>query len=543
VKSAGLFGAACFLFLATAAAAGDETEPNAIDRASMMQESSRLGFSKAEEAYLAAASSGDARSNQRLAHFYMAHGLWVEALARVRDDATSAGTLLAAECDVRMGRNRAALARLLEIAPQDAIAAIALTRLGAYAEAREIFLSTPPPDPSRNLSEEFWLAAAETYAATADADKASNALSHTGEFVNSFAAAHYYLSGLVKSARNDKAGAIANFHRADDSSAGEWGMRARLEIAVSAKDVRSIEALSLQWRGGAFERDLQFALGGMRLAGGDFDRGFAALRQVVDQFPESQAALDAQDQIATTLPKLFLDETGLHPKEAARLFFENVAFAPPGKEGDKLIQEAAEKLKALGLYRQAAQLLDHQVFKRLRGADRARIAADLAELLLEAKNPKSALKAIRATRVAGLPDEVNKRRRQIESKALAQTGKTEEAVALLSETPESTDLKLRAEINWSRRAWPDAARDYAAYFSSLASLTGKEDNSVAVRAATAFLLAGDRAGYRAFSMQASDRLGNTAEAELIRSLGDIDHDQFLAKVMEDYRAVFSGGKS
>lgn len=542
MKRAGFFGAACQLLLATAAAAGDEASPLAIDRVSMMQESSRFGFSKAEESYLAAASSGDARSIRQLAHFYMAHGLWVEALARVRDDATHDGRLLAAECELRMGRHRSALARLSTTAPQDAIAAIALTSLGAYDEAREIFLSTPPPESSRNLSEEFRLAEAETFAATKDADKASEALSRAVGVANSSSAAHHFLLGLVKSARDDKAGAAAEFHRAAKSDADKWGMRARLAIAVSSRDVSALQELSLQWRGGAFERDLQFALGGMRLASGDFDRGFSSLRQVIDQFPESRAALEAQDLISTTLPKLFMDETDLHPKEAARLFFENVAFAPPGKEGDVLIQEASEKLKTLGLYSQAAQLLEHQVFNRLRGADRARVAADLADLLLEAKDPKGALKTIRATRVAGLPNEVNNRRRQLESTALAQTGKTEDAIALLSETPGAADLKLRAEINWSRRAWPEAARDYAAYFLSSASRPDRESKSVAVRAATAFLLAGDRAGYRAFSIQASDRLGNSTEADLILSLGDIDRDQFLAKIMDDYRAVFGDSK-
>lgn len=536
---AALVGSACFLFAASAALADDGADPSAVDRAAMMQESLLVGFSGAEEGYLAAAAAGDPRAARELVHFYMAHGLWAEALARIRNDATPAGQLLAAECDLRMGRNRAAIARLAESAPNDAIAAIALTRLGAYAEARAAFQSGRAPEASRNLSEEFALAAAETFAATGDADKAVAALSGASDP----RAAHDFLTGAIRAARGDKASASAAYRRAAESGEGEWSMRARLALAVAANDVSAVDDLSLQWRGGAFERDLQFALGRMRLAGGDFDRGFAALGQVVDQYPQSQAALNAQDLISATLPKLFADETGLHPKEAARLFFENVAFAPTGREGDALIHEAAGKLEALGLYRQAAQLLDHQVFKRLRGEERATVAADLADLLLQAKDAQGALKVIRSTRIAGLSGAVNLRRRRIESTALAATGKTEEAIALLSDAPAASDLKLRAEINWSRRAWPEAARDYASYVLSLATLANKDDKSAAVRAATAFLLAGDRAGYRAFSLEAVNRLGDAAEADLIRSLGDVDRDQFLAKVMDDYRAVYSGKKS
>lgn len=530
---AALVSTAIFLVAANAAAA---------DRAAMMEETARIGFAKAEELRLAAASARDARATRELAEFYMANGLWVEALARLKDDATAAGKLLAAECELRMGRDRAAAARLADVAPNDAIAAIAWTRLGAYAEARAAFEAARAPEASRNLSDDHALAAAETFAATGDAGKAEAALSRLAE-AKAHRAATAFLTGRIRAMRGDRTGAAAAFRRAAESGESAYAMRARLALAVDAGDVGAVDALSLEWRGGAFERDLRLALGRMRLADGDFDRGFAALGGVVDRFPQSQAALDAQDLISAALPELFADDAGLHPKEAARLFFENVAFAPPGREGDALIHEAAGRLEALGLYRQAAQLLDHQVFKRLRGEDRAIVAGDLAELLLQARDAAGALKVIRATRFAGLSEAANLRRRQIESRALAATGRSEEATALLADAPAASDLKLRADINWTRKSWPEAARDYASYVLSLATLAKKDDKAAAVRAATAYLLAGDRAGYRAFSQEAAQRLGDAAEADLIRSLGDVDRDRFLAKVMDDYRAVYGGGKS
>ncbi len=541
MKQAALFGPACAFLIANAAFA--ETPASAFDRAGLMQEASREGFAAAEERYLAAASAGEARAVIALAQFYMANELWAEALARLKNVPAPEARVLAAECDYRMGRYRSALARLKEAAPNDPIAAISLTRLGAYAEAHEAFQRAPALDASRNLTGDFILAKVETLAAMGEAEKAAEFLSRAANDAALHPAARDFLSGMIRAARGDKLGASAAYRRAAAGGSGEWPMRARLALADAANDVSAADALSLQWRGGAFERDLQSALGRMRLEGNDFDRGFAALRQVVDRYPESEAALAAQDLISAALPTLFADETGLHPKEAARLFFENVEFAPPGREGDALIQAAAKKLEALGLYRQAAQLLDHQVMKRLRGEERATIAADLADLHLMAKQPRDALKVIRSTRIAGLPESVNERRRRIEATALAATGKTEDAIALLSEAPSAGDLALRAEINWSRRAWPEAARDYASYVSSLGSLSARKDRAAAVRAATAFLLAGDRAGYRAFAMEAVSRLNGAAEADLIRSLGDVDRDQFLAKVMADYRAVYGGERS
>lgn len=546
MKRAGLSGLASAFLIAGAALAeapAANPDPVAFNRAALMQEASQEGFAAAEERYLAAASAGETSAVVALAQFYMANEFWVEALARLENISAAEAGALAAECDYRMGRYRSALARLREAAPDDPVAAISLTRLGAYAEARKAFEAARSPGASRNIAGDFLLAKAETLAAAGEADKAAETLSRAATGVALNPAARDFLNGMIRAARGDRLGANAAYRRAAAGGSGEWGMRARLALADAANDVSAVDALSLQWRGGAFERDLQFALGRMRLAGNDFDRGFAALRQVVDRYPESGAALGAQDLIAATLPKLFADETGLRPKDAARLFFENVEFAPPGREGDALIQAAAKKLEALGLYRQAAELLDHQVMKRLRGADRATIAADLADLHLAAREPQDALKVIRSTRIAGLPESVNGRRRRIEAKALAATGKAEDAIALLSEAPSAGDLALRAEINWSRRAWPEAARDYASYVSSLGSLSVKGDRAAAVRAATAFLLAGDRAGYRAYAMEVVNRLDGAAEADLIRSLGDVDRDQFLAKVMADYRAVYGGERS
>lgn len=540
MKRAALLGSACAFLIAGAALADmAPSDPRSFDRAAMMLEASKGGFAAAEEEYLAAAASGDEQSVIELARFYMAHELWAEALARLRDAASPGAQLLAAECEYRMGRYRSVAARLAEIAPNDALRAMSMAKLGAYAEARAAFQSANLPVPSRNIAEDFLVMKAETLAASGEADRAAETLALLS---GGDPHARAFLSGMIRAARGDRSGALSAY-RAADGEQNEWSMRARLALAKAANDVSVVEGLSLQWRGGAFERDIRLTLGKMRLAGYDFDRGFAALQEIVARYPEADAAIEAQDLISATLPKLLADETGLHPKDAARLFFENVEFAPPGREGDALIQKAAEKLAALGLYVQAAQLLDHQVFKRLRGGERATVAADLAELHLLAKKPEGALKVIRSTRIAGLPESVNDRRRLIEAKALAATGKYDNAVALLSETPDAQDMRLRAEINWSRRAWAEAARDYASYVSALTSLDGKTDRTAAVRAATAFLLAGDRAGYRAFAEQATNRLDGAAEADLIRSLGDVDRDQFLAKVMEDYRAVYSGKRS
>ncbi len=490
-------------------------------------------FSIAEEGFLAAAASGERGPVLDLARFYMKHGLWAEALSRLRPLEDAAAGRLAAECEFEMGRYRAAADRLASLAPDDPYYAMALTRLGAYRDAVEAFGKSPAMNAGRNI-DDYHLLKAEALAFAGEANAAQGELGAADVSSN---ARRDFIAGAIARARKNEAMARKAFGRAaagDD----EWAARGATALAADEASPAALAALQLTRSGGAFERDLRSALGSVRLSSGDFNGGIASLRIVVDRFPRSDAAIAAADEIAAALPMLLAEESRLHPKDAAQLFFENVEFAPPGRAGDALIREATAKLKALALYDQAALILRHQVFKRLRGADRAIVAADLADLYLLNKQPGEALAVIRATRIAGLPVEAAATRRRLEARALADLGRGEDAILLLSQTPMVDDLALRAQINWDRRAWPLAARDYASYVASRATLEARADRTAAVRAATAFLLAGDRVGYRAFLQEAAPRLEGAAEGELIRSLGDVDQSQFLARVMSSYRAVY-----
>lgn len=510
------------------------------DRAALMREAAAVGFEAAEQKRLAAAASEDADAVLGLARFYIAHEFWIEALAALRrlGNAPSDGArLLIAECQYRMGRDAAALAAL----PQGPapLRAMALARIGAYGEAAAEFQKADIAATPQALRADFQFLKAEALAATGDAASAAAAVNAAPASIDNpdLDTRREFVIAMIRAARGDAARAATSNRRAA-AGVGEWAARARLAIAVEARDVEAIEKSGLEWSGGAFERERGLALGELRLAGGDFDRGFAALRKIVDRSPGSDAATRAQTRIAETLPTLFAAESKLHPKDAARLFFEHVEFAPPGAEGDTLIRRASDDLAALGLERQAAQLLEHQVFKRLRGAERARVAADLAETYLAAGEPREALRVIRSTRLAGLDDDVAMRRNRIEARALAAAGEAASAVRLLESADARDDLLLRAEINWSQRAWGEAARDYAAYVAGLASFEAARDRDAAVRGATAFLLAGDRTGYRAYAAEAAKRLEGRSEARLIESLGDVDSDRFMRGVMESYRALY-----
>ncbi|MDZ7628833.1 MAG: hypothetical protein U5J99_10575 [Parvularculaceae bacterium] len=507
-------------------------------RAAMVGEAAREGFDAAEETRLEAAASNQTDAIKALAEFYAAHHLWPEALAALarlpaRNDAAER---LAIEAEYRLARYRRAALRAEGNPQLAAFRAMALTRLGAYAEAAALFEKAPAPEA---LSAEYYLAAAEASVATGDRERARKALAEASRYDLSSADTDRvrFLRARIDEA-SDAPRARAAMQSLALGAPNEWTMRARLATTAEAG---AIAALGAQWKSQSFDREALAAEAAARLAASDLRQAFAAYATIAGRFPESDAALEAQSNIGAGLARVFEPGARLSAEEAARTFFRYVAFAPPGREGDALIRKAADRLARLGLHAEAAALVDHQVFKRLRGAERSRIAADLADLHLAAKAPDAALRALRATRMAGLDPATNARRLRLEALALAALGRREAALTLLDKATSADDLALRASIAWDDERWAQAALDYAASFAGLSGPLSKSARETAMRAATAFLLAGDRAGYRQFAMAAAPRLEGTPEQKLMASLGDIDRDVFLSRFMTDYRALYAGG--
>ena len=508
------------------------SQPDALgaDRAAIAAEAARTGFDAAEERHLQAASGGDAAAVIALGEFYAAHALWPEAIAAINrlkapDDVAA---LLRARAQYNFGRFRDVIAGAEGKHALSGYRAMAQTRIGAYAAAAAAFGKAARP-PGHEY--DFHLCAAEAYAFTGDTARALRSLDAAASagLPKTATARFHFLRGAIHRAAGEEGRARAQFERAAKGEESDWSMRARIALAA---DRTGLDRLSLMWRSDAFDRALLTREGELALAAKDLERGFGAYSRLAARFPDSDAALAAQAEIGARLGDVFTAD--LPVEEGARLFFSHVSFAPPGREGDALIRQAAGRLQSLGLYAEAASLLDHQVFKRLRGAERSRIAADLADLQLSARMPDAALRTLRATRIAGLDAETNARRRVLEATALARLGKNDAAVALLETAASPAEREARAAIHWDGERWSAAAIDYAAVF-----FAAPAKRDAAMRAATAFLLAGDRAGYRDFAKGAAALLAGTREGDVIKSMGDIDRDVFLATFMDRYRALYA----
>jgi len=220
---------------------------------------------------------------------------------------------------------------------------------------------------------------------------------------------------------------------------------------LSLKEARQkLEIIGLTWHGGIFERHLRFATAELAQAEGDMVTAFREYRDLISLAPDTAYAKMAYDQLQIMMAALFANDDETAVLVATRLFYDNVDLLAPGRAGDMQIRNVTEKLVTLDLLDEAGELLEHQVFKRLRGVERSLVGVDLANIYLSDHKPEEALRVIRSTRITGLSEELRTERRFIEASGLWKTGQHGRALARLylagDQTLNEETIYLRAMI-------------------------------------------------------------------------------------------------
>lgn len=307
--------------------------------------------------------------------------------------------------------------------------------------------------------------------------------------------------------------------------------------------VERTNALMLTWRGGAFDRFALTFNARMHEAAGDIGAAYKMRRQLMDNFPDADAGAAAKQQMRADLATL-LERGELSPLDAAQIFYENIDLAPPGRAGDDLIRKIADQLVALDLVGQAAELLHHQTFERLRGPERSRIAGDLARLYLTDDKPLMALQVLRSTRLARLPDAVNDQRRWLEARALIGAGDGAAALSLLKKDASAEGARIRGEIHWSEQQWTLAGDAFSAAATLPTKIGGqldREQSVLVLRAASAYGLAGAQAELRHLGRKVSGKLVDTDANHLLEGLAFGGLADNPTEFRAAYRAFFGDG--
>src|SRR6185436_1611536 len=140
---------------------------------------------------------------------------------------------------------------------------------------------------------------------------------------------------------------------------------------------------------------------------GRYRDAFHVMRAAIAAHPNSEITRRIHGEAAEAFEGLFLggkaDE--LPAIEALSLFYDFRDLTPIGRRGDEMIRRLADRLVAVDLLDQAAELLQHQVDHRLQGAARSHVATRLAVISLMDNKTERAQAVLRATRLSDLSNE------------------------------------------------------------------------------------------------------------------------------------------
>lgn len=475
-----------------------------------------------------------------LARFYLARDLVPEAKAVVdvvlqdqksgNDDVS--GVVMKAVANVMMERPAEALKDLANPIvgdQQDAPVwrAVAQSREGHWPEARAGFKASEAVIGSMpvELQRIVMLAELRAYIETGDFGAA-------GKVVNDFDSIGVpddvkpslaVLVGRLNEALGKREEAVGSFREASDSSDRRAAVQGRLrEIMLrfrmdelSRKDaISELEKLTTTWRGDETEAEGLQHLAHFYTEDGRYRDAFHVMRVALLAHANSDLTRRIQDEAAQTFDSLFLGDRGnsLEPIEALGLFYDYRDLTPIGRRGDEMIRRLADRLVAVDLLGQAAELLDYQVQHRLQGAARAQVATRLAVVYLMDRKPDRAIAALRTTRIAGLSSELRTQRLLLEARAVSAIGQHNLALEITADMTGKEVMRLRADVNWAAKRWRQAAEQieqmYGERWKDFAPLNQKERSDI-LRAAFGYALAGDQLAMGALREKYAAKMAET----------------------------------
>lgn len=338
--------------------------------------------------------------------------------------------------------------------------------------------------------------------------------------------------------------------------------------------IDALENLRFRWRGDTIELDTVRLLGELYVQSGSFARGLETMATAQSRFPETEAGRRIGEDMTAIFRRLFLDGEAdrMDPVEAVAIFYQYQNLAPVGSDGDRMIRRLADRLIAFDLLGPASELLQHQVechrigeggdctYRLREPTVRARVATDLAVLYLMDHRYEDALNTIRSSRVAGLPDALVDERYLLEARALSELGRHEQALELIEGDQSPAAARLRADVAWAQRDWPNTGRRLEAILGNRylddAPLTPSEQTDL-VRAAIAYSMSGDRAASGRLGRRYGEAMATTERAAAFEVLTDDDSppsdvrfSDLAARIaridtldafMEPFRARFNNG--
>jgi tetratricopeptide (TPR) repeat protein len=509
-------------------------------------------FLTRQDALIAAASV--AEPNQRLqarinlARFYMARGMYPEArgvadfaLAGAKPGLEDPSALMVrAVASILLGRPDQGLKDLANPVigtnyDSQLWRALAYARQGKWAEAREKFknvefaISSLPVELQRIVISEAMRASLEVrdYASAAKRRSDLEVVGIPPEMKPAAAVLYGQLAealGHDKDARNNYNFAVDSPDRAAAAEAKllDIMLRQKRNEIGQADALRELETLAMIWRGDGVEVKALQLLARIYSDTGHYSESLAAAKTSTRLQPNSELSRQGQDAAAALFAQIFLSPKGddLPPVDALGMFYEFHELTPIGRRGDEMIRRLADRLVAVDLLDQAADLLQYQVDKRLEGAARAQVAARLAMVYLTNRKPDRAISALRTTRIADLSGELRQQRLLLEARAQSDVGRHDLGLDIISNIVGREAIRLRSDIYWASRRWRESSEQIELYYADrwrdFKPLNPVEKSDV-IRAVVGYALAEDALGLARFREKYAPLMSGEADRAAFES--------------------------
>jgi len=444
-----------------------------------------------ERQYKLIAAAADAAEDRRaaprldLARFYLSREMFVEGKAvldvAMADDRSTAedgaALVLRAVANIMLNRADEALRDLNNSVVGDnhdapLWRAFAYARQGKWAEARQGFrnvesaIATLPIELQR-------LALKEALRSTIETRDFQTASTQVNEFETiglpiQMRPAVEVLNGRLAQGLGKTEDALKHYRAAAESADRPSAAQGQLRELVLRYDlgdlkrndmIAELETLTSLWRGDETEIEALHKLARLYTEEHRYRDAFHVMRTALRAHPNSEMTRRIHDEAAITFDSLFLAGKGdvLPAIDAVSLFYDFRELTPIGRRGDEMIRRLADRLVSVDLLPQAAELLQHQIEHRLQGAARAQVATRLAVIYLMDKKPDRAQHTLRTTRVSGLSNELRNLRLLLEARALSDLGRHDVALDVISNIDLREAVRLRADILWSAKRYPEAA--------------------------------------------------------------------------------------
>ncbi len=287
-----------------------------------------------------------------------------------------------------------------------------------------------------------------------------------------------------------------------------------------------LEGLRYGWRGDELEAQINYMLGKLYLGQKQYMKGFTILRDAAVMSPDADIAKDITNYMAASFKDFLMNDKTISPVDAMNIYQQFHELAPPGDEGNKLVQNLAERLASTDLLGRAGDLLQNQVDYSLQGREKADVAMRLAAIGLLNKDPQRTAGALdkadafyQTLPAGGERDRLLRNVSLMRARAVSQQGKTEEALGMLAKMGPSQDVsRLRADIAWQAGMWPDAADALQDLIADENMQPGQKLNeyeaNLILNRAVALNLGGDRVELATMRQKYADMMKPTARGNL-----------------------------